>query len=439
MNIAFEISPLLLASGTFGDKSGVYRYYFGLIKALGDYVKKHDKKSRIVLFSFNRDLLNLPRNKEVLNLLNNDIFIFINRLPEKQKKIFINMQILQSMLKPFLKAINKIIPIKVLYYNFLNNIKFQKYLRFLKHQLKKNKVKIVYHSETSFYPLKSFKNIITIYDLTPIIMYYFHREETIDLTQRKLYFTRKHCQGIVCISLSTKHDLLKHFPDCARKKITVSYPGLDPVFNTKINQSLFKDLKTLSNNQVDNLKKKKYLLFYGTFEPRKNIINLVQTFVELKQENKIPKDFKLVLLGGDGWGKIKKTVTNFIKENYIIKERNNIIIFDYINDQYLMSLVKNAYAVVYPSFYEGFGLPVLESMALGTPVICSKTSSFPEVGENAVLYIDPHEYNDLKNKMELLIKNQKIANNLSKKGLVQSKKFNWEKSSHRLYEFLQKM
>lgn len=436
MNIAFEISPLLLASGTFGDKSGVYRYYFGLIKALGEYVKKHDKKSRIILFSFNRDLLNFPRNKEALNLLNNEVFHFISHVPESKKNDLINLQIFESLAKPFLKIINKIVPIKVLYFNFTNNIRFKKYLKFLNNQFKKYKIKLIYHSETCFYPLKGYKNIITIYDLTPIILSYFHRKETNDLTKRKLNFTRKHCQGIICISESTKKDLLNHFSDCKNKKIAVCYPGLDPIFNTKIDRSLFKDIKILSENQTINLKSKKYLLFYSTFEPRKNIINLVQSFVELKQENKIPIDFKLVLLGGDGWGKIKKTVTNFIKENYIIKERNNIIIFDYLNDQYLMSLIKNAYAVVYPSFYEGFGLPVLESMALGTPVICSKTSSFPEVGENAVLYIDPHEYNDLKNKMEILINKPKLADKLGKLGVIQSKKFNWSKSVLKFVKFL---
>lgn len=439
MNIAFEISPLLLASGTFGDKSGVYRYYFGMIKALGKYVKKHDKKSHIVLFSFNRDLLNFPHNKEVLNLLSNDVFHFISHVPESKKENLIYFQIFESLTKSFFKIVNKIIPVKILYFDFINNIRFKKYLKFLNSQFKKYKIKSIYHSETSFYPLKDYKNIITIYDLTPIVLSYFHRKETNDLTQRKLYFTRKHCQGIVCISKSTKNDLLKHFPDCINKKITVCYPGLDSIFITKIDPSLFEDIKILSENQTIDLKSKKYLLFYGTFEPRKNIINLVQSFIELKQENKIPKDFKLILLGGDGWGKIKKTITNFIKENYIIKEKNSIVLFDYLNDQYLMSLIKNAYAVVYPSYYEGFGLPVLESMALGTPVITSYGSSLSEVGESSVLYIDPYDYNDLKSKMELIIKDQALANTLSIKGSVQSKKFHWEKSSHQLYEFLQKM
>ena len=134
-------------------------------------------------------------------------------------------------------------------------------------------------------------------------------------------------------------------------------------------------------------------------------------------------------------GNIKKTVSDFAKENFPIKEKNNVIVLDYLNDFYLKSLIKNAYAVVYPSIYEGFGLPVLESMALGTPVICSLGSSFHEVGQEAVLYADPYNYNDLKDKMIKLIKNPKLARRFSVEGVEQSKKFNWNKNAKKLHAF----
>jgi glycosyltransferase involved in cell wall biosynthesis len=436
INIAFEISPLLLASGSFGDKSGVYRYYYGLIQALGAYIRKNKKNIKIILFSFNKSLLGASPNKDILNLLNNGVFVFINYLPEENHDHLLNLEIFKLLFKPFLTIINTILPIKVVYFNIINNIIFNKYLGFLNQELKKNKVGTIYHSETGFFPIGNYKNIITIFDLTPIIMPYSHRIETNDLTQRKLNFAQKHCDGIVCISKSTKRDLLKYYPKCIHKKIMVCYPGLDPVFKTKINQSLFEDIKTLSKTQSIGLKSKRYLLYYGTFEPRKNIINLVQGFVELKQENKIPKDFKLILLGGDGWGKIKQTVSNYVKENFIIKEKNSIIIFDYLNDLYLISLIKNSYAVAYPSFYEGFGLPVLESMALGVPVITSTGSSLPEVGGQSVLYINPKGYDDLKDKMSLLINNPKLASQLSKKGFRRAGTFNWGSSASKLYRFL---
>lgn len=436
MNIGFEISPLLLASGSFGDKSGVYRYYYGLIKALGEYIKKNKKNDKIILFSFNKDLLNSPINKDILDLLNNESFLFIKNVSPVRKNSALTLYIIESVFKPFLKIINKVLPIKKLYFSVIHELYFRQYVSFLKKQFIKHQVGIVYHSETCFYPMKRFKNVITIYDLTPIIMPQYHRLETIDLSQRKLYFTSKHCQAIVCISKSTKNDLLKHFPLLNNKKTTICYPGIDPIFLLK-HKHVFNDLNQIASQQVDNLEKSQYLFFYSTFEPRKNIINLVQVFLDLHKNRQIPTNFKLVLMGGEGWGKIKKRVINFVKENYPIKNKNKIVVLDYLNDEYLINLIKNCYAVVYPSLYEGFGLPILESLALGAPVISSNSSSLPEVGKDAVLYVNPHDYYDLKNKIKYLINHPKIAKKLGEKGIKQSKRFRWEKSVPNLYDFLE--
>lgn len=439
MNIAFEISPLLLASGTFGDKSGVYRYYYGLIKAYGEYLKNNKSSEKIILFSFNRDLIGYPLTRDIFELLNNDSFIIINKIPPNDKKVNYFHYLFQLFLKPFFRIVNKILPLKKLYYFFINDYYFKKYLKFLKSELINKKIKIIYHSETSFYYLKGFKNVITIYDLTPIILPFFHREATKDLTQRKLNFATRHCQGIVCISHTTKKDFLTHYPGNINKKIEIIYPGLDPVFKIKESKNLFDDLIVISHPQVSNLKKNRYFLYYGTFEPRKNLNCLVENFVELQKENKIPGDFKLVLMGGDGWGKIKNGVKNYVKENFPNQKKNNIVIFDFLNDQYLIALIKNAYAFVYPSFYEGFGLPVLESMSLGTPVISSDTSSLPEVGGKAVLYINPHDYEDIKEKIRFLINNESVAKSYGVLGQKQSLKFNWDKSVSKLHEFFKKL
>ena len=131
INIAFEISPLLLASGSFGDKSGVYRYYYGLIKALGAYVKKNKKNTKLVLFSFNKDLLNSPVNKDIIDLLNNPIFTFIKNVPVAQKhSSFLGLKIVESFLRPFLKIINKLLPIKKFYLYIFTELRFQEYISF---------------------------------------------------------------------------------------------------------------------------------------------------------------------------------------------------------------------------------------------------------------------------------------------------------------------
>lgn len=458
MNIAFEISPFITASGAFGDKSGVYRYMYGLISSLSEKLEQKDKNAKIVLFSFSLDLIKQPLNFDILKLTDKKNIIILNKYPKfKNNQDFENAAIFNlPFLKLCVKAVNKLFNIKFniksLYLNCLNRIKFNKYLSFLTHDFKKNKVSIIFHSQTGFFPLTNFKfkHISTIYDLTPIFMEQYHRAETQNLLLRKLKFVKKFCDGIICISQSTKKDLICYSKAFKNKKIVIAYPGLDPNFQsyshrqppaasrqslTLSNKCLTEanDLKLILNN---NIPPKKYLLYYGTFEPRKNLIYLVKAFADLKENKEIPDDFILVLCGGDGWGNIKRNIKNYLRENYISKEKS-VIVIDYLNDNYLRLLIKNAYAVVYPSLYEGFGLPVLESMALGTPVICSNNSSLPEVGKDAVLYINPADFLDLKNKIKYLINNPAVAKKLSEKGIIQSKKFTWEKTAKKVMSFLE--
>jgi len=279
--------------------------------------------------------------------------------------------------------------------------------------------------------------VITIYDLTAIFMPEFHRAETIDLQKRKLRFANEYCQGIICISESTKKDLLKYYPSFKKKKIIIAYPGINLLINQSITkeEEIFDDIVFLTKKNGQRLSEKKYLLYFGTFEPRKNIISLINSFINLHEKKEISSDLKLVLIGGEGWGDIKKMIIDYLNENFPIKSKSNIILFNYLSDKYLFTLIKNAYATVYPSLYEGFGLPVLESMKLGTPVICSNNSSLPEVGGEAVLYFNTNNNQDLKDKIKLLIGNSRLAKELSKKGIEQSKKFDWKETAKKLYQF----
>ncbi len=443
MNIAIEIGPLLTASGWFGDKSGVYRYMYDLIDELSTTLKEKDKNAKIILFSFNRDLLKFPINPEILRLLSYSNITIIDTIPSLPSKDLFDIRLFKiPAVKLLLKILDNIFKFSNLYFKYRNDKRFQRYIEFLKNEFIKEKIKIVFHSETGFHPVKGFLNVITIYDLTSLLMPEFHREQTVDLQKRKIKFTEKYCEGIICISNSTKKDLLK-LPGFAHKNITVIYPGLGSTFQASQNQSnkkiLFSDINTILQHHKNKVIRKKYLLYYGTFEPRKNLTYLVKAFADLQKSNEIPNDYKLILMGGEGWGNIKNNIRNFVKENFPIHEKNNIIILDYLSDEYICEFIKNASAVVYPSLYEGFGLPVLESMALGTPVICSKISSLPEVGGNAVLFLDPNSFNDLREKIKHLVNTPQLRQELAKKGLEQSKRFNWNQSGNDLYNFLKSL
>lgn len=447
MNVAFEISPLITASGTFGDKSGVYRYMIGLLNAYIQFIEKKDKKSKVILFSFNRDLIKYPLNPEVLKIAEHPQVILLNKVPKLQKKSAIEafrdtivMDI--PVLRTLIIAVNKTFAINKLQLELANRVNFHKYYHFLDDTFRKLRVDVVLHSDTGFFQMLNFKNIVIVYDLTALTLTHLHRDETTDLQRRKMRFARLYCDGVICISQKTRKDLIKYSRDFIKKRLVVCYPGLDAIFTKKKETSDKTSLERINKilaKKKTRVKKGRYLLYYGTFEPRKNLQYLVKAFCDLTDSQEIPKDFKLILTGGEGWGKIKKLIQTYIQENYQPIEENNVIVLNFLNDSYLIDFIRNAYAVVYPSLYEGFGLPVLESMSQGTPVISSNTSSLPEVGGNSVVYIDPHDFFDLKDKMRSFIGDPALAALLSKRGLGQSKRFTWQASAISLWEFLHKL
>lgn len=420
-NIAFEISPLLTASGSFGDKSGVFRYMYGLLLALINELKHRDPTVKILLFTFAPHNLNYAIFPELLKLADDpNITIVsyhknINITVPRYNIIFDILEI--RPLKKILKLVDNIFSLRKISDEFNNKRQFKAYVKFLETEFSKHKIKAVFHSETGFFPLHGFINIITIYDLTPIIFPELHRRATVELHLRKIKFARNRAQIVLAISESTKRDLLAHSPNFCNKPIIVAYPGLDGNFANN------KESVALGNPALHS---KKYLLYYGTFEPRKNIAYTVRAFTELYLSGGIPSDFRLLLIGGNGWGKTKENILGYIIEQFPIQAKSPIIVLDYATDLQLKSYIEHARAVLYPSFYEGFGLPVLESMSLGTPVLTSNTSSLPEVGGDAALYANPKDYFDLKNKIKLLVDDDKLTDEMSKKGLRQSRKFTWE-------------
>lgn len=420
-NIAVEISPLLTASGGFGDKSGVFRYMHGLLTTLIAELKKLDPKVKIILFTFAPHNLKYSVTPDLLNLVDDkNVFLFgytefLNTTVPVYNKIFDLLDL--RILKKIIKIVDNLFSLRKAYNNYDSKRQFKQYVKLLENDFAKLKVKTVFHSETGFFYLRGFVNAITVYDLTPILFPELHREATVDLHLRKIRFAKNSAELIIAISESTRRDLLAHSADFLKKPIAVAYPGLDSSFLIK------------KNVAITTTKPKNYLLFYSTFEPRKNISYLVRAFTELYVDKEVQSDFKLILIGGKGWGKIKERVQGYISEQFPDPATRPIIILDYVTDEALRTYIRDARAVIYPSLYEGFGLPVLESMALGTPVLTSDTSSLREVGGQAALYINPKDYQDLKAKILHLMKDDRQLALMSKKGLIQSTKFTWKKSA----------
>ncbi|MCT7505775.1 glycosyltransferase family 4 protein [Aliarcobacter cryaerophilus] len=213
---------------------------------------------------------------------------------------------------------------------------------------------------------------------------------------------------IITGSEFTKQEILNRL-DFKEENIKVIYHG--------VRHDLFKKLEDITLN-FDL--PEKFIFSVGSIEPRKNLIGLLKAFDKLDLQ--IKNEYKLVLVGFKGWE--NKDIMKIISQN-----KENIIYLGYISDEDLVKVYNKATCFIYPSFYEGFGLPPLEAMACGTPVICSNTSSLPEVGEDAVLYCDPNNIDDIKENLEVLLKDENLQKELSKKGLVQAQKFTWEKSA----------
>ena len=441
MNIAFEISPLITASGTFGDKSGVYRYMYGLLTALIEKVKKDDSESIIVLFSFAPNLLTSSLNPEIAALVDNKhVFIlgYTDDLQMMERKENVLSDIIAfPLIRIPLKIIDALFRVRYIYSRLTTKWVFQNYVKELKKEFHALSIDVVIHSETGFYYLEDFKNVITIYDVTTVILPYLHREETRDLQDRKLEFAKKFCNGIIVISESTKKDLQKYSKKFKKKKVVVAYPGINK--ELLASKKTIEQLNKLLISHQNTIKHNKYLLYYGTFEPRKNIMYAVRAFAELATKGIIPRDMKLVLIGGNGWGDVKERIVHFIEETAPNKVESQFIVLDFLSDSYLASFIRNAYALVYPSLYEGFGLPVLEAMTLGTPVITSNSSSLPEVGGSAVAYVKPKDYSDTKKKMKYMVQHPDYAKQLKGRGKIQSKKFSWSKSANEVYNFIEKL
>lgn len=175
-----------------------------------------------------------------------------------------------------------------------------------------------------------------------------------------------------------------------------------------------------------------FLLYVGTIEPRKNLSRLIEAFSLFQKESTDNHNIKLVLAGGKGW--LCSEIYARVQE---LKLENQVVFAGYIADEHLPYLYNMATAFVYPSLYEGFGLPPLEAMSCGTPVISSDTSSIPEVVGKAGILINPYNVTDLAEAISKVVLSSELQLELSRKGLQQAALFSWEKCARETIEVYQ--
>ena len=283
----------------------------------------------------------------------------------------------------------------------------------------------VFFSPTHYLPIFSpRKSIISILDVS-YIKYpeLFKKSDLNQMTKWTKYSVGK-AKRVFTISQSSKDDIIKEYA-IPGYKIAVTYPGI------KLKTQMSKLKIITQNSKLLEEKygvKGQYVLFVGTLQPRKNIIRLIEAFSKLKD------DIKLVVVGKKGW--LYQEILEAPKKFHI---ESKVKFLDFVPDEDLPAFYKNAVCFVLPSLYEGFGLPVLEAMKYGCPVVTSNISSLPEAGGDAALYVNPLDAEDIKKKLESIISNEKLRKELIEKGYQRIKKFSWEKTAKETLNALTKI
>lgn len=280
-----------------------------------------------------------------------------------------------------------------------------------------------YMQTSSFFFNGGVKKILTIHDLTPLLFPETHSKETLFFWNSTLKLIKNRADIIIVDSKNTKNDCIMHL-GISDERIKVVHLAADSKYKPINNkENIEKELKNKYNLKFP------FILYVGTLERRKNISTLIKAFYKLKKNS---VKHKLVIAGGKGWkyNEIFETIDK-------LGLKNDVIFTGYVPDEDLVKLYNAADLFVYPSLYEGFGLPPLEAMACGCPVITSNASSLPEVVGNAGIMVDPYNFDILYEKICEVLSNNGFRDELRKKSLNRAKLFSWEKTAEetcKIYE-----
>ena len=230
---------------------------------------------------------------------------------------------------------------------------------------------------------------------------------------------------VAAISHATKHALIEHYKT-PPEKITVIPCGIAPHFHRISDAALLE----ATRRKFDL--KRPLVLSVGTLEPRKNHLGLIKAFYEVQKSKESPA--MLAIAGGKGW--LYEETQRMVTE---LKLENKVRFLGRISDLELITLYSLADVFAFPSFFEGFGMPPLEAMACGAPVITSNTSSLPEVTGDAAILVDPHDTNAIANAIARILGDEQLREELRQKGYLQAQHYTWPKAAHKMLTVYQKL
>jgi glycosyltransferase involved in cell wall biosynthesis len=272
------------------------------------------------------------------------------------------------------------------------------------------------------------KLIVTIHDLIYKAYPQGHTQETIELTDKFMRQITAKADKIICVSENTRRDLHACF-DVA--------PGRSCVVHHGVDHELFYPLLSQERQEAAHQLKllgiaKPYVLFVGTIEPRKNLTGLLEAFALLKSKRVF--DGQLVVAGMQGW--MSENVQSIIERLGI---KSDVIFTGFISDKQLRQLYNMAEVFMFPSFYEGFGFPILEAFSCGTAVITSNAASCLEIASDAALIVDPWDERDMALSLERLLTDKKLKSTLQEAGIKRAQDFSFDKMAQNTLDVYQKV
>ncbi len=286
-------------------------------------------------------------------------------------------------------------------------------------------VDVFYSPDFLLPPTFAKRKLVTVHDLSYVRVPECFPAPLLNYLNRAVPRSVARADMILADAASTQRDLIDVYR-VPPEKIRVLYSGVDPRFHPDVSASAMARVREWTHG-------KPYLLSVSTIQPRKNYVRLIEAFSKiLNSKFQIPNsDLQLVISGAKGW--MFEEVFQAVER---LNLRDRVLFPDFVSDDDLPALYAGATLFVYPSLYEGFGLPVAEAMACGAPVVSSNASSLPEVGGDAVLYFDPRDVDAMAETIRRALSDESLRNDLRARGIAQAKKFSWEKAARELLQYL---
>lgn len=274
-------------------------------------------------------------------------------------------------------------------------------------------------------PLLPFPQVLSIMDLGYLAFpRQFRKRDFIQLKYWGAWSMRK-AKKIIAISKSTKQEIEEHYP-WARGKVEVTYPGYDREhFNTRVEDREIRRVKEKYGVEGD------YILFLSTLKPSKNVEGLIEAFKLLITIYHLP--FTLVIAGKKGW--LYEDIFKLVQE---LNLEDRVVFTDFISEEDKAGLLAGARVLASPSFWEGFGMHVLEAMACGTPVVVSNVGSLPEIVGEAGILVDPYEPENIARGLKKVVSMPETEyNRLQREIIAQAQKFSWQKTAKKTLKVLE--